>query len=103
MRRYQRLQRVAAEEGDKADELQVYADFLRIVLEILNCIIVTNLPANPELIYAMLHQQEIFMPFQVGCLMYSFISRCIFECLCSMLFIPPIHGLQSSRPVCDAD
>ncbi|CAL5220036.1 g1983 [Coccomyxa viridis] len=63
-RRYQRLQRVAEEEGDKADELQVYADFLRIVLEILNCILVTNLPANPELVYAMLHQQEIFMPFQ---------------------------------------
>lgn len=57
---------MAAEEGgEKADELQVYADFLRIVLEILNCIIVTNLPANPELVYAMLHQQEIFMPFQV--------------------------------------
>ena len=65
MHRYQRLQRVAEEEGDKADELQVYADFLRIVLEILNCILVTNLPANPELVYAMLHQQEIFMPFQV--------------------------------------
>ena len=66
MYRYQRLQRVAEEEGDKADELQVYADFLRIVLEILNCILVTNLPANPELVYAMLHQQEIFMPFQVS-------------------------------------
>jgi len=65
LHRYQRLQRVAEEEGDKADELQVYADFLRIVLEILNCIIVTNLSANPELVYAMLHQQEIIMPFQV--------------------------------------
>lgn len=66
LRRYQRLQRVAEEEGDKADELQVYADFLRIVLEILNCILATNLPANLELVYAMLHQQEIFMPFQVA-------------------------------------
>ena len=63
--RYQRLQKVAEEEGDKADELQVYADFLRIVLEILNCILATNLLANPELVYAMLHQQEIFRPFQV--------------------------------------
>ena len=61
---------MAAEEGDKADELQVYADFLRIVLEILNCIIATNLPANPELVYAMLHQQEVFTPFQVpACLL----------------------------------
>ena len=57
---------MAEEEGDKADELQVYADFLRIVLEILNCILATNLPTNPELVYAMLHQQEIFMPFQVA-------------------------------------
>jgi len=67
MRRYQRLQRVAAEGPGKGrgDELQVYGDFLRIVLEILNCIIATNLPANPELVYALLHRQEVFMPFRV--------------------------------------
>ena len=68
---------MAAEEGDKADELQVYADFLRIVLEILNCIIATNLPANPELVYAMLHQQEVFAPFQVlACLLILWGSLC---------------------------
>lgn len=69
MRRYQRLQRVAAEGPGKGrgDELQVYGDFLRIVLEILNCIIATNLPANPELVYALLHRQEVFMPFRVRC------------------------------------
>jgi hypothetical protein len=43
----------------------VYADFLRIVLEILNCMITTNLPQNPELVYALLHRQEVFSPFQV--------------------------------------
>ncbi|CAL8468041.1 g7580 [Coccomyxa elongata] len=65
-RRYQRLQRVAAGGPGKGrgDELQVYGDFLRIVLEILNCIIVTNLPSNPELVYALLHRQEVFMPFR---------------------------------------
>ena len=42
----------------------MYADFLRIVLEVLNCIIVTNLPANPELVYALLHRQEVFAPLQ---------------------------------------
>ena len=45
--------------------LQVYGDFLRIVLEVLNCIIITNLPQNPELVYALLHRQEVFMPFRV--------------------------------------
>ncbi len=66
-RRYQRLQRVAAGGPGKGrgDELQVYGDFLRIVLEIFNCIIVTNLPSNPELVYALLHRQEVFMPFRV--------------------------------------
>ena len=44
---------------------QVYGDFLRIVLEVLNCIIITNLPQNPELVYALLHRQEVFMPFKV--------------------------------------
>ena len=43
----------------------MYADFLRIVLEILNCIITTALPQNPELVYGLLHRQEIFAPFQV--------------------------------------
>lgn len=42
----------------------MYTDFLRIVLEVLNCVIVTALPANPELVYALLHRQEIFAPFQ---------------------------------------
>ena len=103
MRRYQRLQRVAAEEGDKADELQVYADFLRIVLEILNCIIVTNLPANPELVYAMLHQQEIFMPVQVKP-KYFFISRCTFGCLWWHAFHSAYSwsSLQDIHPVRDA-
>ena len=76
---------MAAEEGDKADELQVYADFLRIVLEILNCIIATNLPANPELVYAMLHQQEVFAPFQVlACLLILRISSLAPMRTCSM-------------------
>ena len=46
-------------------ETQVYYDFLRIVLEILNCIIVRGLHKNPELVYALLHRQDVFTPFQV--------------------------------------
>ena len=66
--RYQRLLKRQGHEGQdiqRSDELQVYADFLRIVLEILNCMITTNLPQNPELVYALLHQQEVFVPFKV--------------------------------------
>jgi hypothetical protein len=43
----------------------VYADFLRIVLEVLNTVITAGLPHNPELVYALLHRQEVFTPFEV--------------------------------------
>ena len=36
------------------------ADFLRIMLEIINCILATGLARNPELVYALLHKQEMF-------------------------------------------
>ena len=62
--RYRRLA-VACERGEpRSEELQVYADFLRIVLEILNTVITAGLPQNPELVYALLHRQEVFTPFQ---------------------------------------
>ena len=62
--RYRRLA-AACERGEpRSDELQVYADFLRIVLEILNTVITAGLPQNPELVYALLHRQEVFAPFQ---------------------------------------
>lgn len=44
-------------------ELQLYADFLRIVLEIINSILTSALPQNPELVYTLLHRQEVFAPF----------------------------------------
>ncbi|KAK9817010.1 hypothetical protein WJX72_008242 [[Myrmecia] bisecta] len=68
-RRYQRLNNQAngsiVNAADHAsNEVQVYADFLRIVLEIINCIITTGLAHNPELVYALLHRQEVFEPFR---------------------------------------
>jgi hypothetical protein len=48
----------------RALELQLYADFLRIVLEIVNAVLAQALPANPELVYALLHRQEVFAPFR---------------------------------------
>jgi Dyggve-Melchior-Clausen syndrome protein len=67
--RYQRLVREGEAAGDPdlhTAEVRVYADFLRIVLEILNCILTSRLTENPELVYALLHRQDVFAPFRVG-------------------------------------
>jgi len=45
-------------------EIQLYADFLRIVLEIVNAILVNALPSNPELVYVLLHRQDVLSPFK---------------------------------------
>lgn len=33
---------------------------MRILLEVINCILSLNLGRNPELVYALLHKQEVF-------------------------------------------
>ncbi|XAR57285.1 hypothetical protein NMG60_11025365 [Bertholletia excelsa] len=49
---------------DTLTELHIYTDFLRIVLEILNAILTYALPRNPEVVYAIMHRQEVFQPFK---------------------------------------
>ncbi|XP_074292252.1 uncharacterized protein LOC141619126 [Silene latifolia] len=49
---------------DMSVELHIYTDFLRIVLEIINAILSYALPRNPEVVYAVLHRQEVFQPFR---------------------------------------
>ncbi|ERN01512.1 dymeclin [Amborella trichopoda] len=49
---------------DMPTELHIYTDFLRIVLEILNAIMTYALPRNPEVVYAIMHRQEVFEPFK---------------------------------------
>ncbi|KAK6122694.1 hypothetical protein DH2020_043563 [Rehmannia glutinosa] len=49
---------------DPATELHIYTDFLRLVLEILNSILTYALPRNPEVVYAIMHRQEVFLPFK---------------------------------------
>jgi hypothetical protein len=39
---------------------QVLHDFLRILLEVINTVLSLNLGRNPELVYALLHRQEVF-------------------------------------------
>ncbi|CAL5322759.1 unnamed protein product [Camellia sinensis] len=45
-------------------ELHIYTDFLRIVPEILNAILTYALSRNPEVVYAIMHRQEVFQPFR---------------------------------------
>ncbi|KAK8957881.1 hypothetical protein KSP39_PZI000528 [Platanthera zijinensis] len=49
---------------DMSTDLHIYTDFLRIVLEILNAILTYALPQNPEVVYAIMHRQEVFQPFK---------------------------------------
>ncbi|XP_077247325.1 uncharacterized protein LOC143887097 [Tasmannia lanceolata] len=49
---------------DMSTELHIYTDFLRIVLEILNAILTYALPRNPEVVYAIMHRQEVLQPFK---------------------------------------
>ncbi|GFP86041.1 dymeclin [Phtheirospermum japonicum] len=49
---------------DPSAELHIYTDFLRLVLEILNAILTYALPQNPEVVYAIMHRQEVFLPFK---------------------------------------
>ncbi|XP_028185990.1 uncharacterized protein LOC114372560 isoform X5 [Glycine soja] len=49
---------------DMSAELQIYTDFLRLVLEIINAILTYVLPQNPEVVYAIMHKQEVFQPFK---------------------------------------
>ena len=48
------------------EEAASYSQFLRIMLEIVNCLVASNLTANPELVYALLHRQEELQPLLVG-------------------------------------
>lgn len=40
--------------------LQVLGDFLRILLDVINGVLAANLGRNPELVYALLHRQDVF-------------------------------------------
>ncbi|XAR49055.1 hypothetical protein NMG60_11032089 [Bertholletia excelsa] len=43
-------------------EMHIYTDFLKLVLEIINGILTYTLPRNPEVVYTILHRQEVFLP-----------------------------------------
>jgi hypothetical protein len=51
---------VLARDGGCGMLVQVLGDFMRILLEVINCILSLNLGRNPELVYALLHKQEVF-------------------------------------------
>ena len=41
-------------------KVELYGEFLRILFEIFNVVIVHTLPSNPELVYCLLHRQDVF-------------------------------------------
>ncbi|KAK7280069.1 hypothetical protein RJT34_25131 [Clitoria ternatea] len=49
---------------DMSTELHICTDFLRLVLEIINAILTYALPRNPEVVYAIMHRQEVFQSFK---------------------------------------
>ena len=49
---------------DDQSSLVVYSDLIALVLEIINAALSKNLADNPNLVYALLHQQDLFAQFR---------------------------------------
>lgn len=95
--RYLRLEKntvSSSVSNSKRQEQQVYYDFLRIVLEILNCMISKGLQQNPELVYTLLHRQDVFQGLQVSILSHN--NTVNFSCQ-SMSLPQSITNLCQSR------
>ena len=59
-------QAVQAQMSEIASDAVIYADFLRIVLEIINSTLTHCLQHNPHLIYTLLHKRDLFVPFRTN-------------------------------------
>uniref|UniRef100_A0A383WDY4 Dymeclin n=1 Tax=Tetradesmus obliquus TaxID=3088 RepID=A0A383WDY4_TETOB len=57
-KRWLKLSQALGSSGPNQD-IQVLHDFLRILLEVVNTVLSLNLGRNPELVYALLHRQEL--------------------------------------------
>ena len=47
----------------KSSELTTYSDLLHMLLKIINSILTHSLARNPHIIYSLLYQQDIFLPY----------------------------------------
>ncbi|KAF9101041.1 hypothetical protein BGX27_000123 [Mortierella sp. AM989] len=66
-RRYQKLvtkKLQADEDVDKNSDVIIYGDMVTLVLEIINSTLTHKLKANPQLVYSLLHKQEMFAYFR---------------------------------------
>ncbi|KAF9997959.1 hypothetical protein BGZ80_010555 [Entomortierella chlamydospora] len=66
-RRYQKIvtkQMQVDENIDKNSDVIIYGDMVTLVLEIINSILTHKLKANPQLVYSLLHKQEMFAYFR---------------------------------------
>ncbi|KAK9806635.1 hypothetical protein WJX73_002684 [Symbiochloris irregularis] len=69
LRKYEKVSRKGSDSGgweSTEEEASVYVDFLRLVLEMINTMVAGCLPQNPELVYALLHRQDILAPLQAN-------------------------------------
>lgn len=51
--------------GTLVNDLSIYEEVLRMLLEVINACLSSQLPHNPNLIYTLLYNRDIFEPFQV--------------------------------------
>ncbi|KAG9066297.1 hypothetical protein KI688_001520 [Linnemannia hyalina] len=66
-RRYQKLVTKKAQQDevlDKNPDVIIYGDMVTLVLEIINSTLTHKLKANPQLVYSLLHKQEMFAYFR---------------------------------------
>lgn len=72
-KRYQKLLKVQNQDSEEVNpeketspspDLTIYGDLVVLILEILNSILTHSLSQNPQLVYALLHRKELFVPFR---------------------------------------
>lgn len=51
-------------QSPSSPDLTIYGDLVVLILEILNSILTHSLSQNPQLVYALLHRKELFVPFR---------------------------------------
>jgi len=86
-KRYAKAKRVRANSTDALghtrgdDELDVYEDLIRIVFEILNCLVtdLDSLGNNPEIVYALIHREDVLGAYRTHAMFAEYVQN--IECV----------------------
>jgi len=88
-KRYAKAKRVRANSTDALghtrgdDELDVYEDLIRIVFEILNCLVtdLDSLGNNPEIVYALIHREDVLGAYRTHAMFAEYVQNieCVLE------------------------